>query len=72
MADQPARAVKASVHLTMRLPGDYALLLTGISKDLGLTHSAFIRRCVERFVATEVDPDLAKALAHARTRALSA
>ena len=66
MADQPVRAVKTSVHLTMRLPPDYALLVAGISRDLGLTQSAFVRRCVERFVANEVGPDIAKALVKAR------
>jgi hypothetical protein len=72
MADQPARAVKASAHLTLRLPRDYALLVTWISRDLGLTHAAFIRRCIEYFVATKVDPGLAEALADARSSALRA
>jgi predicted DNA-binding protein len=56
----------------MRLPPDYLTLLSGVSEGLGLTKAAFVRRCIERFVATEVDPDIAKAMAAARDRSLAA
>jgi hypothetical protein len=72
MAAQPVRALKPSVNLAIRLPHDYSVLLREIAKDLDLTISALIRRSVERYAATEIHPDLAKALADARTRALSA
>lgn len=59
----------ASVHIAFCAPRAYADIFADVSRRLGLSHSAFIRRCVEHFIATEVDPQLAGALAAARSSA---
>jgi hypothetical protein len=58
--------------IAFRAPRDYAQLFAEISGRLGLSYSAFIRRSIEYFVATEVDPNLASALADARSNAFKA
>jgi len=56
---------EAPSHLAFRVHKDYAQLFAEIRRDLGLTNSAFLRRAIERFVATEVNPSLAQALTEA-------